>query len=145
MPRGLDVVGDDIWFGGLLVGRLLLPTSSVRDDVELLVQQSPEAFEEQLSALEAEHKASVEALEAEHAGTVAALEWQIDTVENEAAHLRETLDAVEVDGAATVLKDLTDALRIALADNDRLRAATETPKPKAKSQKPGVKTCNKLT
>ena len=132
MPDALDVTGDDIWYGGRLVGRILIPTSSERDGVECLIQQDAADHEEELAALNKEHDAEIASLEKDHKSELASLEDQLAAAENEADALRKTLDAVEIDGAAPVLKDLTDALRIALADNDRLRAAMETPKPKTR-------------
>ena len=131
MLDSLDVTGDDIWCGGRLVGRILIPTSSERDEVECLIQQDAADHEEELAALGKEHDAEIASLEEDHKSELASLEDQLAAAENEAGDLRETLAGIEANGVGETLARLTEALRVALADNDKLRdAAREAVKPK---------------
>jgi hypothetical protein len=124
MLDSLDVTGDDIWYGVRLVGRILIPTSSERDVVECLIRQDAAAdHEEALAALDKEHDAEIASLEEDHKSELASLEDQLAAAENEAGDLRETLAGIEANGVGETLARLTEALRVALANNDKLRDA----------------------
>ena len=114
MAEYLDVTGDEIWMGSALVGRILMPIGTQRDWAEALIQAAQDR--EELEEVEAER----------------------DAAKSEADELRAVVAGLEDgDHAGQILK-LHDALKIALADNDKWREAyrnATAAKPKTRKRK----------
>lgn len=140
MAEYLDVTGDEIWMGSTLVGRILMPVGTQRDRAEGLLLAALDCED-----LEKEQAKEIEALEKEHeAALTREIEWreefaaERDAAEAEADELRAMVASLEGGAHAGRLLKLHDALKVALADNDKWRNAckdTMASKPKTRKRK----------
>lgn len=133
MAEYLDVSGDEIWMGSTLVGRILMPIGTRRDQAEELIQAAQDREDWEKAQAE-----EIKALEKEQAEEIEALEKERDAVEAEADELRAKVASLEDGDHAGQLLKLHDALKIALADNAKWRDAYKNAlasKPKTRKRK----------